>query len=206
MIFMTSATIDAYDHYAQLYDQEVIEFWEMFPKTTLEAFRSRLAGPKVLDLGSGSGRDALLLRDLGLEATCVDASIEMVKMTHKLGFESIHADFETMDFTDGAFDGVWAYTSLIHVASEQVTAALKKVHRYLQPQGVLAIGVIIGDGEAINERKSMPGAKRYFKYYSADELEKLVTSEGFTLEYSETYDPPNNPKHHEYLTQVFRKI
>jgi hypothetical protein len=49
-------------------------------------------------LGSGSGRDAILLRDLGLEVLCADAAKSMVEMTRKLGFESVQTTFSEMNF------------------------------------------------------------------------------------------------------------
>ena len=155
-------TIDAYNKYAQIYDEEVIEFWDNFPKEFLEQFVNSLPGKRILNLGSGSGRDAILLRDLGLEVVCVDGSQSMVDMTKKLGFESHLADFSQVDFPDESFDGVWAYTSLIHVPVREARQAIEKVHTILKPNGAFAFGAIEGNTAGMRERKTMPDAERYF--------------------------------------------
>jgi SAM-dependent methyltransferase len=116
----TNPTIETYDKYSQVYDNEVIGFWDNFPKDFVDSFVRQLPGKRVLNLGSGSGRDAVLLRNRGLEVVCLDASKAMTDITTNLGFESYNADFSHMDFTEASFDGVWAYTSLIHIRQEVV--------------------------------------------------------------------------------------
>lgn len=112
-------TIAAYNQYADLYDQEVIEFWENFPHDFLEQFTKHLPGKHILDVGSGSGRDALLLRKMGFEVVCQDGSSSMINITTKLCFESHLADFSEINFPNASFDGIWAYTSLIHIPKDQ---------------------------------------------------------------------------------------
>src|SRR4051812_38097372 len=114
----TNPTIDTYDKYAHVYDEEVVEFWDNFPQVFIDKFVSLLPGKRILNLGSGSGRDAVLLRNHGLEVVCLDASKAMVDITTKLGFESHLATFSELDLPTGSFDGVWAYTSLIHIPKD----------------------------------------------------------------------------------------
>ena len=75
---MKSPTIDTYDRYHDVYDNETKDFWKNFPLTTIDFFAKHLEGKKVLDLGSGPSRDALLLKEAGLEVVCLDASKEMI--------------------------------------------------------------------------------------------------------------------------------
>jgi len=76
-------TIKTYDKYAQIYDDEVADFWDNFPETFIDNFVSLLHGQRILNLGSGSGRDAILLRNQKLEVVCVDASKAMIDITKK---------------------------------------------------------------------------------------------------------------------------
>lgn len=192
-------TIQTYDQYAQTYDEEVVEFWDNFPEDFIDKFVSYLPGKRVLDLGSGSGRDALLLRARGLEVVCLDGSKTMVDMTTNLGFESHLATFSELNFPNASFDGVWAYTSLIHVPSNDARDVIKNIHTLLRPKGCFAIGVIEGDTAGMVERKTMPGTVRYFKNYGREELRQLIVPLGFEYVYEKDYQPHNSI----YLNQLY---
>ena len=195
------ATIATYDRYAETYDTEVIEFWQHFPASFTDAFLAALPGKQVLDLGSGSGRDALLLRDRGLAVTCLDASAAMVAMTTRLGFTSYQADFAHIPFTSASFDGVWAYTSLLHIPAADMQRVLRTLHTLIRPDGALALGMIKGDTAGMVERPSMPDAARYFHYYGREEPQKLVEPAGFVFQSEQDYRPHSKT----YLNQLYRR-
>ncbi|MGF7228508.1 MAG: class I SAM-dependent methyltransferase [Candidatus Saccharibacteria bacterium] len=180
-------TIDAYDTFAQAYDQGVVDFWTEFPQDFLHKFVGGLQGKRVLNLGSGSGRDAVLLRQLGVEVVCVDASKSMIDITAKLDFESYHTDFENMTFDLGSFDGVWAYCLLLHINRRQAAEVFRKLHTYLKPSSLCVVGVIEGDSEAMVEHEIMPGTSRYFQFYTNNELKRLVHAADFTIVHEQEY-------------------
>jgi len=202
MRMTSNPTIATYNQYARIYDQEVIEFWDNFPRQFISKFISSTPGKRVLDLGSGSGRDAIILRDKGLEVVCLDASKAMVQITDDLGFESHLATFAEIDFPDASFDGVWAYTSLIHISKEEAREVVAHIRRLLKPDGTFAIGVIQGDTAGMVERKTMPGAARYFKNYTSEELRDLIEPPGFSLVYEQNYQPHNSV----YLNQLYVRL
>lgn len=203
-LMQTNLTIETYNKYAQLYDEEVIEFWENFPKSFVDTFAGSLPGKRVLDLGSGSGRDALLLRGRGLEVICLDASKSMVELTTKLGFESHLATFSELDFPAGSFDGVWAYTSLIHIPKEGAKDIIRKIHALLRAKGSFVFGAIEGATAEMVEHRTMPGTMRYFKNYNKEELRQLIEPLGFTFRREENYKPQNHTK--VYLSQLYTKV
>ncbi|HSX31519.1 MAG TPA: class I SAM-dependent methyltransferase [Candidatus Saccharimonadales bacterium] len=196
----SNPTIDAYDKYANIYDKEVIEFWDNFPRTFLEEFKKHLDGIRILNVGSRSGRDALLLRTMGLDVVCQDGSTKMIELTRHLGFESHLADFTELAFPKESFDGIWAYTSLIHIPKEEMAKVVQELRTLLKPGGIFAIGVIEGQGAIMKERSTMPGAQRYFKNYSEQELRELIEPLGFTFLYQDDYRPLTS----RYLNQLYR--
>ena len=196
-----NSTIDAYDKYADIYDQEVVEFWDNFPSEFISKFVRLLPGKRVLNLGSGSGRDALLLREHGLDVICIDASSTMIDMTNRLGFESHQSTFDELTFPNEAFDGVWAYTSLIHVPKLEAEKVLGRVYAFLKFGGAFAIGAIEGETASMVERKTMPNSTRYFKMYKKDELQKLVEGCGLNFVHQQDYQPHNSV----YLNQLYTK-
>lgn len=192
-------TLATYDRYADIYDQEVVDFWEQFPQDFLDRFLGSLSQKRILNVGSGSGRDALLLRSKGLDVVCVDGSGNMVEMTTALGFESYHKEFSEMDFPAHSFDGIWAYTSLIHVPKHEAKEIIATLRTYLKPEGILAVGVIEGKGEGMVERESMPEGERYFKKYTGGELKEMIEPLGFVMVLEQTYQPHNGV----YINQLY---
>ncbi len=197
----SDATIATYDKYAKVYDAEVAEFWDGFPKEFIDRFIAELPHKKVLDLGSGSGRDALLLRERGANVLCVDASKEMVAITQELGFESVMSTFANYDYPNRHFGGAWAYTSLIHIPKDEAEKIIRAIYATLKTGGVFAIGVIEGDSAEMVERDTMPNCSRYFKKYRRNELRDLVESCDFSLLYEQDYQPKNS----KYLNHIYRK-
>ncbi|OHA64262.1 MAG: hypothetical protein A2842_01740 [Candidatus Wildermuthbacteria bacterium RIFCSPHIGHO2_01_FULL_48_25] len=184
---MDKKTIETYNAAAKAYDEETAEFWDIFPDTFIRAFAESVKG-KVLDVGSGPGRDALILQKTGLEVMCLDASSAMVEITKQKGLASVLGDFNTIPFPNETFDGVWAYTSLLHVPKAEVGKSLQEIQRVLKKGGVLGVGLIEGETEGYVESASM-NLPRYFAYYTKEEVEKLLQRYGFTTFFFETFKP-----------------
>ena len=192
-------TIRTYDAIHDLYDAETRDFWEKFPAVTVREFVSRLHGKDILNLGSGPGRDSLILREQGLNVTCIDGSKEMVEMTSKLGFKSIQADMRNLDLA-GLYDGIWAYSSLIHLTYDESKELLAKIPDLLRPDGILLLGLIEGEG---NETRNVAGSSylRYFEYYGEKKVESLFHGTRMKFVYHDTFKPGN----HTYLNYILEK-
>lgn len=102
----------------------------------LERFASGLPpGGRVLDLGCGSGRDALALTSMGFEVVPTDGSEGMcAEAGRRTGLEVRLLRFDDLDY-DSEFDGVWACASLLHVPSTRLPTVLSSARRALVPGG-----------------------------------------------------------------------
>lgn len=196
---MDNKTIQTYNQMAKEYDEETSDFWERFPKTFINKFIELTKG-KVLDVGSGPGRDALLLRDCGLEVVCVDASGSMVEMTKDKGLESVVGDFSDLPFKENTFDGVWAYTSLLHTPKSEIYKPILEINRVLKTSGIFGLGMIEGDSEEYRESSGM-NMPRLFSYYPKSEIEKLLHIYDFEILYFEQFKPASK----NYLNFIARK-
>lgn len=147
---MDKRTIDAYNNRAGEYDDDTVIFWEQFPKTFLDTFTA-LSGEKIANIGSGPGRDGLLLQQAGKSVICVDASEAMVALSTKRGLTSILAEFEQLPFENESFDGAWSYTALLHVPKKSIVTPINEIVRVLKPAGIFALGLIEGDTEEYKE-------------------------------------------------------
>jgi SAM-dependent methyltransferase len=118
----------------------------------LAAVPARLDGPaRILDAGSGSGRDALAFRLLGHDVAALDASPAMVAATQA------HAmvPARLMRFEDFAwehpFEGIWACASLLHVAGVDLPGVLDRLAAHLVPGGALYLSFKRGTGARVKD-------------------------------------------------------
>lgn len=185
---MDAKTIETYNQLAREYDEETVDFWERFPRTFIDSFAAAVGKGSILDVGSGPGRDGLLLTEAGLDVTCLDASEAMVALSSARGLRSVQGDFLALPFQDESFGGVWAYTSLLHVPKAEIAKALSEIGRVLAPDGVFGLGMIEGADELYRESSGV-GQPRLFSFYSKDELESLLRAHGFEPFYFDTFQP-----------------
>lgn len=184
---MDQKTIDTYNKVAREYDEETADFWDRFPRDVFKKFTDLVRG-RLLDVGSGPGRDGLILKDAGLEVVCIDASSEMVKIAKGRGLNAIEGDFMDLPFSDGEFDGVWAYTSLLHIPKSDIAKALLEIKRVLKTGGVLGVGMIEGEGEVYRESSGI-NMPRLFSFYKKEELQNILQENGFQEVFFEEFEP-----------------
>lgn len=105
------------------------------------------APTRILDAGSGSGRDALAFRLLGYAVEAFDASPAMVAATCEYaGVPARRMRFE--EFTwEHSFDGIWACASLLHVAEADLPQVMDRLVAHLTSGGALYLSFKLGTGE-----------------------------------------------------------
>ncbi|HLF53556.1 MAG TPA: class I SAM-dependent methyltransferase [Candidatus Nanoarchaeia archaeon] len=139
-------------------------------------FIKRLPGREVLDLGSGPGRDALLMKERGLNPLCFDISRKMIELCKQKGLRAQIGDLEALPFKDNAFDGVLACTSLLHMPKSNLPAALSDINRILKSRGQFYLNMKEGDFEGFIESDKYPGMERFFSLYSDEELRRFLSN------------------------------
>ncbi len=196
---MDKKTINTYNQLAIEYDLETADFWQRFPRDFFDKFAG-LVGKKILDVGSGPGRDALILKEKGLEVVCLDASEEMVKICSEKGLKAIVGDFNNLPFPDGSFDGVWSYTSLLHIPKSEIQIPIQEIKRVLKSGGLFGLGLIEGEGEVYKETAGV-NMPRLFSFYKEEEIKELLKRNGFELLFFQTFKPGNK----NYLNFIAKK-
>ncbi len=154
----------------------------------LERFAGLLpAAARVLEVGSGPGRDADALESHGLRVRRTDATPAFVERLRGAGHPAELLDVLT-DELGGPYAGIWASAVLLHVAREQLAGVLSRFHAATEPGGLLGFSVKEGDGEEWTTEKL--GAPRYYVYWRRDPLLELVTRCGWRpLEVSQWSGP-----------------
>ena len=145
-------------------------------------------GKKILDAGSAAGRDSHYFFNKGLEVTGVDLSEELIEIARKKcpEIEFIKADFRKLPFEDNFFDGVWAHAALVHMEKiEDIKRALKEFKKVLKKDGILYVYVKTGKKETDIVSDKLSGHKRFFRYYSKEQIEGLIKELNFKIISSE---------------------
>jgi SAM-dependent methyltransferase len=101
----------------------------------------------VLELGAGPGRDGAAFTAAGVAYTGVDLAPASVAVCRSLGLDVHVASVLDLPFETGSFDAGWTMSTLLHVADDDLDAALSEIVRVLRPASPLAIGVW-GDASA----------------------------------------------------------
>jgi len=197
---MDQQTINTYNQLAKEYDAETTDFWDRFPRTFFDKF-IELSKEKILDVGSGSGRDGLILQKAGLDVICLDASESMIRISTERGLKSILGDFNSLPFENEGFDGVWAYTSLLHVPKSKVEKPILEIQRVLKLNGIFGLGLIEGETELYRESSGVD-KPRWFSFYKKEEVKDLLAKHGFEIVYFEEFKA--NTKN--YLNFISKKI
>src|SRR3989344_3352609 len=167
-------TIKIYDQNAKSFAEK---FWSMPGwARELKRFREFLPSGKILEVGSGAGRDARTLIETGYNYIGTDASLGMVEEARKRlpGVDFLQKDVMNLDFKEDSFDGFWASAILLHIPRRSVLQVLEQLHKVVRPDGVGFISVKEGDVEAF-----LLGDGRFFSFFGEGEFKRFLSKTGF---------------------------
>jgi SAM-dependent methyltransferase len=94
-------------------------------------------GPRLIDVGGGTGNYADALRAAGMAPTVADLSDEMLRVARSKDLPVVRADAEALPFETGAADAVILVSMLHHVPAW--ADALGEARRLLRPGGRLVL-------------------------------------------------------------------
>ena len=117
-----------------------------------DRFTKRLPqGARILDAGSGSGRDTLAFLQRGYAVSAFDSSPALCELsTWITGVRTRVLRFQELE-DEEEYDGIWACASLLHVPQAQLPDAISRLVRALKLGGVLYMSFKHGAGERITE-------------------------------------------------------
>ena len=147
------STVAFYESHAQTYfERTVVADLEPLYGRFLPNVRP---GGRILDLGSGSGRDLKVMRDRGFVPLGIDASRKLARLAADFsGVTCLTMRFEDISFPI-AFDAVWACASLLHISKCRIPTILTNIHNSLAAEGVLFASVQLGKGERAFARRPL---------------------------------------------------
>lgn len=149
-----------------------------------QIFKKNLPQGRILEIGSGAGRDAKDLINLGYEYIGTDISkglLEEAKKNNPAATFLLRSVYE-LDFPKATFDGFWACAVLLHVAKNRMNKALKSIHKVIKKEGIGFISLKKGDGEKFVEGDHVGiEYKRFFSFWKLDEFTKILKEAQFEI-------------------------
>ncbi len=168
-------TIENYDKFATTWagERNTKNFWAQ----ELQRFHELLPKGTILEIGSGHGRDAADLLELGYDYVGTDLSEGLLNIIRnrfpdqKFYQQSVYK----LDFPQGPkFDGFWAAAILLHIPKSRMDEALQSIRRVVNSGAIGFISLKDGQGEGVQDdevggetmrRFFHIGAKRTFREF-----------------------------------------
>lgn len=171
---------------------------ELAPLASIEKFIRLLPDEaKIIDIGCGSGRDAKIFTEKGVDVLGIDFCSNLIEIAKKNAplAEFQVMDIETLDFPDASFDGVWAAASLLHIPKIVLPDVFKKIHAILKENGYFYLTLKKGAGEVLEKDSRYGDFQKFWSYFEEDELKEFLEAAHFKI-----IDFTVVKKHHAYLT------
>jgi SAM-dependent methyltransferase len=177
---MDQATADFYRHYAERGAVQAEARHSAISAYFDLAFK---AGGKVLDVGSGSGRDLVILGEKGFGAYGIEPNDSMRAFALQNHPElSARLQYGSLPLTGtpfgGQFDGVVCSAVMMHLTEEQLSGSWESFRRVLKPNGRVLISLPLMRPDLLKDDRDKDG--RLFKNHSPALIESLATSLGFS--------------------------
>ena len=154
------------------YDQNAKQFFASTFAVNMSDIYSRFLGrlpqgSRILDMGCGSGRDALYFHNQGHIVEAFDASLEMVKLASEATALNVkHCTFQNYNPVS-FFNGIWACASLLHLPKKEHQAIILKYYKTLNSGGIFYMSFKYG---ADNYEKK----GRHFSCYDEATMNELL--------------------------------
>ncbi len=151
---------------------------ESWWKDEMTRFNEYLPSGRILEIGSGVGKDAEALIRLGYDYTGTDASNGLLELARKRNPSAtfIQRYAHEIDHSLGEFDGFWASAVLLHIPRDEMRDSLLAISSVIKNDGVGFITMKEGEDERVDEKTG-----RLFTYYKEEEFRDVLESTGFSV-------------------------
>lgn len=142
---------------------------------------------RLLDAGSGSGRDTLAFAQAGFEVDAFDGSPAMAEVSSRLtGQPTRVMRFDALELPADHYDAIWAMASLLHAPRAELPGVFAELGASLRPGGLLFASFKHGAEERVDDRDG-----RAFTDLDEAGVEQLLeTVAGFELVATASRQPP----------------
>ena len=211
-------TLEVYEKKAKVYLQSSIEHdnldpekakhkrekLEKFIKTTMGTLPT---GSKIFEIGSADGINAKYIKELGYDLTASDISADFINVIKSKGLKTIKFNVLEDEF-DGTYSAVFCWRVFVHFTTKDALEVLKKVYDILEKGGLFIFNAMNRENRNIDEEwvdfanEYHMCAERYYKYFSEEDLNEIITKIGYQIYSFHKEGGKNNDK---WLVYVLKK-
>ncbi|MDP3283410.1 MAG: class I SAM-dependent methyltransferase [Desulfobacterales bacterium] len=138
------------DFYRENHSKYSERTFNIDPSSFLSPLATKLApGSFILDVGCGSGRDLLWLKNKGFSVMGFDRSPELAELARKsAGCDVLEGDFTSYDFSSIRADAVILIGAMVHIPHAYFATVLLNIAAALNDNGLMLIAAKEGTGAA----------------------------------------------------------
>ncbi len=164
---MNNRTIEYYNSNAEAYFEATVNA-HMAPLCDkfLEFVKP---GGRIVDIGTGSGRDLKYFLDKGYPAEGIDLSEELCKRAASYSAGKVICEDICNWHPSGKYDGVWASASLLHLPSDEIEKFILRLPEILESGGIAYISMKSGIEEGYDD------SGRYFSNFTEARLQQILS-------------------------------
>lgn len=146
----------------------------------LKEFSKLLPKGKIIEIGSGGGRDAEMLISMGYDYIGTDVSQTLLEVAQENnpGARFVYQSVYELNFPNEKFDGFWTAATLLHIPKSRIDEALQSIKNVLKDDAVGFISLKEGEREEIVDQYE---GKRFFAFYSMEEFEEVLKRNNFEV-------------------------
>lgn len=138
---------------------------------------------EVLDSGCGTGFLAKFCNEnnISTNITGLDLAYNMCQLAKATSMQVVNSDFETMPFSDAAFDIL--FSSMALQWSKDFACSLSEIRRVLKKDGVVFLALVL-DGSLVEIERcfNLLGKKQaVYKFMKLNEIKASVKNAGFKI-------------------------
>jgi SAM-dependent methyltransferase len=207
---MNLNTQTSYDRVADEYVRRIYDELQHKPldRQLLNRFAAsvRDTGP-ACDMGCGPGQIARYLREQGVQVCGIDLSPEMIERARRLneGMNFQTGDMMALTAPDGAWAGIAAFYSIIHIHRADMVQALRGFRRVLMPGGLILLTFHLGNETLHLDEWWGQRVCVDFHCFQAVEVSGYLAAAGFEIEEIIEREPYPEIEHQSRRAYIFAR-
>lgn len=171
------------------------------------SFSSLPKHAKVFEIGSGDGKNAKFIENLGFKVTASDTADAFIKATRSQRLNTIKFNAIEDNFSEKYF-AIFCWRVFVHFTKRDALKVIQKVYNNLENGGIFIFNAINREFKKIDnewvdfEGEYHMGVERYYNYFYQKDLDNIIKQTKFKIE---SFDKEGGVNNNKWLVYVLKK-